>query len=392
MVGTRLVRTTVAAMAVLVTIGVAGPALPAGAAPVKAKAIIVSATPSTAVWSQVVRLTASITPRGGGAPGGGTVTFLDGDAPIATATATTRNTSVTTTSLAPGEHQVRVAYSGDAATSPGTSAPITVSVAPAPTTVTATTAGSVDPGAQAEIRAVVRPAAPATTTRRPTGTVTFTRGSSTVKVRLSSNGVGTWRPRLATTGWSTVTATYDGDGTFAPGGPASVQQAVRGTVRDQSATDGFVSGGSIENGGTFWMDRAQLFTAGVTGDLARVGLVASWGEHGGTPPGDLIVTIQPAPDGVPTGAVLGTGTLSTSDASEDIDQPVDIALSTPAPVVAGTRYALVLQTVVQEHGGSYWNFDMLEGGHPDLALSRSTYFDWIEEYYDLAFTTWVTIT
>ena len=79
-------RSIQAVLAVVVTVAALG--LTAGSsgavAPPKAKAFTVSSAPTASVWSQAVRLQASITPKGGGVPKGGTVTFLATGAPVGT--------------------------------------------------------------------------------------------------------------------------------------------------------------------------------------------------------------------------------------------------------------------------------------------------------------------
>src|SRR5687767_6341270 len=94
-------------LAVLVVVGGLAVVAPAGAvAPPAPKVFGLAVSPATAVWSQAVKLSLTITPKGGGAPRGGTVTFLSDGVPIGTAVATTRVTSLKTTTLPPGEHAI----------------------------------------------------------------------------------------------------------------------------------------------------------------------------------------------------------------------------------------------------------------------------------------------
>ena len=90
---------------------------------------------------------------------------------------------------------------------------------------------------------------------------------------------------------------------------------------------------------------AQTFTAGRSGDLDRVVLPLHW--HTVVDPGPLLVTIQTVDGaGTPTGDVLGSGSITVTEAGLQPQQSawVEIRLTSPAEVSAGTQYALVLRT------------------------------------------------
>ncbi|HEX7133540.1 MAG TPA: Ig-like domain-containing protein [Iamia sp.] len=387
-------RTMMAALAAVVGLGLVGP--PAGAAvPPPAKSIVVTSSPSTAVWSEGVRLTVAITPKGGGTPKGGTVTFLDGDVPIGTATATARNTTLTTSSLAVGGHQITAAYGGDETVAPGSSAPITVTVAKASATVTLTSeSGPVGPGAEATLRAVVKPAAPAATSRRPSGTVVFNTGTRSATVRLNANGVATWRPTTLAEGSHTVTATYGGSDVYDPSTSTSVVQEVvveTPNVLDQETTAAPLGAYNVYGGETQWLTLAQTFTAGITGELDEVTL-RLWQDSEPLP---LEVEIRTLSAGVPTTTVLGSGSVDWTevdvwDGSYQETHPtpsLDVELDVPASVTAGTEYALVLRS---EATNGTWLPGLVEPTYPGTLLLNtegSTW--WPMNDYDMWFRTWV---
>jgi hypothetical protein len=350
-VSALLTRSLVAA---LVVVGAgSGLAAPAGAAdPPPAKTFTVTATPATAVWSQAVRLTATITPRGGGAPQGGTVTFLADGEPVGTATATTRGTSLTTRALPVGTHEITASYAGDAVVAAGSAAgPAVVTVAPAPTTTTVTVADEgADEGDRVEVRAVVRASAPASPARRPTGTIAFTVDGcdDTGTVALNANGVATWRPRLCG-GAHAVVATYSGSATHVAGTAPDAPFVVGDPEIDQSNIDLPGDGDQprtifVGSGGGNPTAIAQQTIAGRTGTLHAVDVQVGWVDEGGAAPGDLLVTIQTTDgSGDPTGTILGSGSISASDIGEGTpSQEIRIALDTPASVTDGMAIALVL--------------------------------------------------
>jgi hypothetical protein len=329
--------------AVGIGLGLLAPA-PAGAvAPPKAKAIVVTAAPATGVFSQSVRLTVAITPKGGGTPKGGTVTFLDGDAPIGTATATTRNTTFTTSALAPGEHRITASYGGDPVTAPGDSTPVTVTVAKAATAVTLTTTGTVEPGQPATLKATVRALAPAAASRRPTGTVVFTRGSAQARVAVNANGVATWRPTLAE-GSHEIVATYEGNDTYEPSTSSAVLQQVAGarapSVVDQETTAPITEGKAVMDRFGVKVDLGEVFTAGMTGELDTVTIQVRRPELDLPLALPLQVRITTVSGGLPTGTVIGSGELDATTLPNVATHVVDVPLDVAAAVTAGTQYAL----------------------------------------------------
>jgi hypothetical protein len=82
---------------------------------------------------------------------------------------------------------------------------------------------------------------------------------------------------------------------------------------------------------------AQTFTAGISGGLDQVDLLLL---KFGTPPPSVTVEIRNTSAGEPEGAVLAIASLSTS-AIGTSPGFIPVAFAAPAPVAAGTQYAIV---------------------------------------------------
>ena len=107
-----------------------------------------------------------------------------------------------------------------------------------------------------------------------------------------------------------------------------------------------------QNEVSYNLPRAQIFTAGVTGDLSRVSLRLE--NFTSSPPTGAVlnISVQKVIGGLPSGKQIGTGAipLSAIPAKGSGGDWVDVDI-TGAIVYAGIQYALVLQTNV-------WNADV----------------------------------
>jgi hypothetical protein len=111
--------------------------------------------------------------------------------------------------------------------------------------------------------------------------------------------------------------------------------AVAGTL-DQQQPNGAGSGLQVQN----MQSVAQTFTAGLSGGIDQVDLKLSAGGTGPTLP--LVVEIRNTSGGSPGGTVLGTGSVPASAAPPSGSPAfVSIGFANPAPVLAGTQYAIV---------------------------------------------------
>jgi hypothetical protein len=365
---------------VLTALGVATTAAPAGAATAPPKAMVLSATPVSTVWSQATKLSVSLTPKGGGQPKGGTLTFRAGDTVLGTAIATKRITTFSTADLPVGEHTVTADYAGDGATRPATSNGVVVTVAPAGSTVALTaTNPSVEPGQPAELKAVVRSKGPASAGIRPTGTVTFARGTSRVTVPVNASGTATWRPTLAE-GVHEITATYNGSGTFGASTSSTVTQTVAPPAPPYMGEPdaGYPTGqGQIGIAATM----AQTFTATRTGLLKKVGIAIN------TMGREVTLAIYRTEGGFPTGDPYSLQTISAEWKYPELNEFV---LAQPFPVTAGTKYAFVITpATTQQNNGYRTNPDgYYTGGNAYSRWPWSTSWD-ASHRIDIAFQTWV---
>jgi hypothetical protein len=171
-----------------------------------------------------------------------------------------------------------------------------------------------------------------------------------------------------------------------------VDQANVGAVQSFSARNENL----ICNGAISVLEVAQTFTAGHTGALDQVSLVAA--PYASALALDVGITTL-RPDGRPSDTQLGGGSYS-GPGSPNFSALIDVPLSHPARVVAGHQYAIVLTTRQSDYCLPLtiygWNLfgaaDTYVGG---LAYQRGTVgggIDWTPPLggsNDLFFQTWM---
>ncbi|TNM36316.1 Ig-like domain repeat protein [Nocardioides albidus] len=96
-----------------------------------------TAAPASVTYGDPVTLTATLTPGSGSGPTG-SVSFSDGDSLLGTAVVDGDGTARLTVDLAAGSHRLSASYAGDARFAPSASEMMTLEVAKAPTSLTAT--------------------------------------------------------------------------------------------------------------------------------------------------------------------------------------------------------------------------------------------------------------
>jgi Bacterial Ig-like domain (group 3) len=245
-----------------------------------------SANPS--VYGQSVSLTVTVTAAspGNGTPTG-TVTFYDGTANLGTGTLNGATAILSTTFLVVGSHSVTVVYSGDGNFTGSTSPALTQTVNQAGT-VTAVVS-TVNPsvyGQQLTLTATVSANSPGSGT--PTGTVTFSVGSTVLgTATLSSGNASFTTTSPLSVGNDTIKASYGGDTNFKTSAGTVVQ-----TVNQDSTTTSVVSSANPSVYG-----QSVTFTA----------TVAANAPGSGTPTGSVKFTSG--------STTLGTVTLSNGTAS-----------------------------------------------------------------------------
>lgn len=211
------------------------------------------------VQGQAVTLVATI--GGGGSSPTGSVDFKDGSALLATRPISNGRSSLTTTTLAVGNHPITVVYGGDSTYAGSTSPVLTQTVATAGTTASTTTlTSSANPAATGQPVSLV--ATVAGTGKTPTGTVSFRDGDATLSVRPLSGGRASLITSSLTAGSHSLTAVYGGDPTFAGSTSTALTQTVTapGSTASKTALLSSVNPGRA--------GQPITFTATVTGASA----------------------------------------------------------------------------------------------------------------------------
>jgi Bacterial Ig-like domain (group 3) len=199
------------------TFGVIGPA--SAAAPTNTK--LSTSTPTVGLGG-TARLKAQVRPSSGTAKPTGTVTFKEGAVTAGTATlalvGTVQTAKLELTTLTAGSHTFTAMYNGSTDFTASTSLSITIMVVKGATTTTASTSTPAPtPGQDVKLKAIVKPVSGAV---KPTGSVTFKEGSTTLGTAALAL-VGTTETAKLTVpgaglalGNHTITATYAGSQTF----------------------------------------------------------------------------------------------------------------------------------------------------------------------------------
>jgi hypothetical protein len=167
-----------------------------------------SLNPSTV--GQAVQFTATVSGNNYGTPTG-TVTFSDGNTTLATVTLDANGVATfTTTALTAGSHTITAWYNGDS-TYPQSATSLTQTVNPPAATTTLTS--SLNPAALGQ--AITFTAAVTGNGATPTGTVTFTDGSTMLAtVNVDANGNAAYTTSALALGSHNITATYNGDSNY----------------------------------------------------------------------------------------------------------------------------------------------------------------------------------
>jgi hypothetical protein len=155
----------------------------------------------------------------------GTVTFLDGTTALGTGTLVNGSTTFKTSTLSVGTHSISASYGGDSNYTASVTAPVSLLVGIAGTT--AVLKSSANPsvfGQSVTITATVSANAPSS--GHPTGTVTFSDGTTTLGTGTLNNGVTTLKIATLAVGTHSITAFYSGDGNYSNTTSAALNQTV----------------------------------------------------------------------------------------------------------------------------------------------------------------------
>ena len=176
-----------------------------------------SRNPST--FGQVVTFTATVSPAGST----GNVQFFDGGSSLGSATVSGGTASLSTSALAVGSHNITATYSGDSTHATSTSAVLTQTVSPSFTTTTALTSL---PNPSTYGQSVAFTAVVSSLGGTPTGTVTFLDGATPLGSSALNASSATLSVSNLSAGTHTITAQYNGDGTFSGSASSGLLQTV----------------------------------------------------------------------------------------------------------------------------------------------------------------------
>jgi hypothetical protein len=160
-----------------------------------------AASTASLAANQQLTLTATVT----GITPTGNVSFRSGSTTLGTSAITNGTATLTTSFAAVGSYNVTASYAGDTKNNASASSAVAIAIVPA-TTTTALSASSTNAN---QGQAITYTAT--VTGATPTGTVTFTSGSTTLGKSNVTNGVATLSASFATAGTYSVTASYSGD-------------------------------------------------------------------------------------------------------------------------------------------------------------------------------------
>jgi hypothetical protein len=315
--------------------------------------IAVTSSSNPIIVGSAVTFTATlqVTAPGAGAPTG-SVTFKEGATTLGTAALNGSTASFVTSALTVGSHDITAVYAGDANFLTSTSAALTQAVLAAGVTV----ALSVSPnssvyGQNAILTAILT----ATTGGAPTGTVEFTEGSTTLGTGTISGGSATFVVGTLLVGSHSITATYEGDSSHAPGANSTAQLTV--TKRDTRTTLASATNPSTQ--GQAVALTATVAVQPLAGDAG--------GATGGLTPLSGNVTFS---DGQ---TVLGTSTLTNGTASLSVSSLTVGSHAVSASYQGAANYGessstALVQVVVSAEGG-------VDGGGPTDAGVRDVSVD-----------------
>jgi autotransporter-associated beta strand protein len=333
---------------------------------VQASNTTLTIAPNPSVVGQSVTLAAGVSGNAGGATPTGTIMFMNGSIPVGeVALDSTGSGILTVTNLPAGSDSITAEYSGDDTYGTSTSPAVVQTVNPASTTTTlSATPLAATAGQTVTLSVNVAPAG--TGAPIPTGTVTFTSGTTTLgSAGLDTGGNAVFTTTTLPVGASTITAQYSGDSNYTASTSAAVTVTVTASTTPGQAGTTVTLSASSTNPGAY---TSVQFTASV----------APTTTGGATPTGTVVFTAN--------GAVIGTATLDADDnatfSTADLavgneaitavysgDSNYMANASNPASIVVGTSdqlwvneiYLAVLDRPAEQAGLDAWTTGLANG-------------------------------
>ena len=182
--------------------------------------LVSSLNPSA--FGESVTFTATVTPEFTGTPAG-TITFKNGTATLGTKTLTAGVATFSSTTLTVGTHSITAVYSGGTSFLTSTSSAVSQVVGKASSTTAVVS--SLNPsifGESVTFTATVTSEFSGT----PAGTVTFKNGTATLGTVTLSGGVAGYTTSTLAVGTHSITAVYNGNGSFTTSTSTAVSQVV----------------------------------------------------------------------------------------------------------------------------------------------------------------------
>jgi large repetitive protein len=208
-------------------------------------AATVTANPDPALVLSTITFTATVTGNGG-IPTGSVSFFANGSISLGSGTLNGAGTAqVTNATLAAGTYQITAVYPGDANNAGTTSAAVKLVVGTLPTTTNLGSAATTGMNSQLILVATVADTSGAGPV--PTGTVTFTSGTTVLGTStLDPSGVATLTPNLDV-GTYTIVASYSGDALHSSSQSAPFKVSSQGSSYTLTVTPSAVNLATSEN-------------------------------------------------------------------------------------------------------------------------------------------------
>lgn len=353
----------------------------------RAQTVTTLAGPSSVVATQSATFTAKVSATSGTPTG--TVLFADGATQLGSVALSSAGTaSYTMSNVSAGTHTITATYSGDTSYTGSVSSGLTLTASTQTSTTVLVGPTALTPGQTASYTVKVSGSSSGT----PTGTVTFSDGSTTLRSVTLSAGSAVFTTSQLTTGTHSLVATYSGDGSFSASsstplsvnvsaasttttldGPTSLTVGQVGTyaMRVTSATAGTPTGKiQLMDGSTVLASSALP----ATGVFSYTATTLSAGTHtlsaiysgdttfGASNSTTLTVTVVRAST---TTSIVGPTSLSTSQQAVYTAKVTPSISTVPTGTVSFSDNGTVLGTVAVSAAGdaSYSASSLSEGTH-----------------------------
>jgi hypothetical protein len=228
----------------------------------------------------------------------GTVTFKDGTTTLGTGNVTSGKATFTISTLTIGSHSITGVYSGDSNYNTSTSSKLTQTVKQGSSATVSSSTNPAPSSAPVTFTAIVSPSA-------ATGTVTFMDGSTSLGTGTLSGGVASFTTSSLAVGSHSITAVYGGDNNYVGSTSPVLTQSIR-TLSSISLTPTNVS---VPVGATQQFTATGTFSDTSTGNITAS---ATWTSSATTVATISTVGIATILDEGPTTIQAAVGSVNSS--------------------------------------------------------------------------------